>query len=197
MTRSLVIPITVGLTKVLQNMEDNLMPAVDRVRQDIIGGIGNRFRHLSYSRTFTNCMFLDPRFKLCFEDQATAEETKRRITALVVQEQNKNAALINTNANIVSENNIPKSIWQDYHQKMQNIQPDGTAQSRAIVEVQRYLDEKILGRYRGNRNRWNRFGNLPVPTHPYKGYPVAHVTSGFPPRKKRRRVKDNLMSFIS
>lgn len=44
------------------------------------------------SYTFTNYMFLDPRFKLYFENEAIAEETKRRIISLVVQEQNKTLA---------------------------------------------------------------------------------------------------------
>ncbi|XP_072933649.1 uncharacterized protein [Epargyreus clarus] len=39
-----------------------------------------------------------------------------------------------------------KSIWQDFEEKMQGIQPEGTAQSRAIVEVQRYYDDKIIAR---------------------------------------------------
>lgn len=153
-TRSLVIPITMGLTQALTNLEaENFMPAVDRVRQDIIGGIKTRFNNLSRSKTFTNCMFLDPRFKLYFEEQTIAEETKRRIISLVVQEQNKalaqnTATEEETNNNTTSTQStvLIKSIWQDYHDKMKNIQPDGTAQSRAIVEVQRYLDEKILSR---------------------------------------------------
>lgn len=39
-----------------------------------------------------------------------------------------------------------KSIWQDFERRMQGIQPEGTAQSRAIIEVQRYHDDKIIGR---------------------------------------------------
>lgn len=69
-TGSLVIPITMGLTQSLTNLHaENFMLAVDRMRQDIIGGIKIRFSNLSQSKTFTNCMFLDPRFKLYFEDQ--------------------------------------------------------------------------------------------------------------------------------
>lgn len=89
-TGSLVIPITMGLTQALTNSQaENFMPAVDRVRQDLRGGIKNRFSNLSQSKTYTNCLFLDPIFKLYFENQATVEETKRRIIALVFQEQNK------------------------------------------------------------------------------------------------------------
>ncbi|KAH9645929.1 hypothetical protein HF086_011391 [Spodoptera exigua] len=42
--------------------------------------------------------------------------------------------------------NETKSIWQDFERKMQGIQPEGTAQFRAIVEVQRYHDDKIIPR---------------------------------------------------
>lgn len=37
---------------------------------------------------------------------------------------------------------------------MKNIQPDGTNQSRAIVEVQRYLDDKIINRQECPMNWW-------------------------------------------
>lgn len=47
-TGSLFIPITMGLTQALTNLDAaKFMPAVDRVRQDIIGGIKNRFSNLS------------------------------------------------------------------------------------------------------------------------------------------------------
>ncbi|CAH0714329.1 unnamed protein product, partial [Brenthis ino] len=148
LTGSLVIPITTGLTKVLQNYEnENLMPIVDRVRQDLLGGIGNRFNNLTQSRTFTNCMFLDPRFKFYFNDQATALETKRRIIAFVIQEQSRqNNATIEVSNPQASTSTSTKLIWQDYREKMRNIQPEGTAHSRAIVEIQRYLDAPIIDR---------------------------------------------------
>ncbi|CAH0717193.1 unnamed protein product, partial [Brenthis ino] len=148
LTGSLVIPITTGLTKVLQNYEnENLMPIVDRVRQDLLGGIGNRFNNLTQSRTFTNCMFLDPRFKFYFNDQATALETKRRITAFVIQEQSRqNNATIEMSNPQASTSTSTKLIRQDYREKMRNIQPEGTAHSRAIVEIQRYLDAPIIDR---------------------------------------------------
>lgn len=159
-TGSLVIPITIGLTKALENlgMTNNFMPAVDRVRQDLIGGLKIRFANLTKSKTYTNCMFLDRRFKLYFEDNNSAGEVKRRIIATVVQELNKTDT--NENINIIQHtssifaNPYGLAIWVDYDNKMKNIQPDGTNQSRAIVEVQRYLDDKIINRQECPMNWW-------------------------------------------
>ncbi|KAL0902470.1 hypothetical protein ABMA27_000328 [Loxostege sticticalis] len=130
-TGSLLIPLTTGLIKALEQLplNDVLMPCVEEMRQHLIGGIKNRFAHLSRSRTFTNCMFLDPRFKLYFEDAGVAEQTKQRILAMVAQQQRTEA-----------------TTFKDFDSRMATVQPRGTAQSRTILEVQRYLDDKIIGR---------------------------------------------------
>ncbi|KAL0811816.1 hypothetical protein ABMA28_009244 [Loxostege sticticalis] len=148
-TGSLLIPRTTGLIKALEQLtlDDVLMPCVEEMRQDLIGGIKNRFAHLSRSRTFTNCMFLDPRFKLYFEDAGVAEQTKQRILAMVAQEQ-RTEATTSTEDQIQepSVSSTKSSIWKDFDSRMATVQPRGTAQSRAILEVQRYLDDKIIGR---------------------------------------------------
>lgn len=109
-------------------------------------------------------MFLDPRFKLYFEN--VAEETKRRIIALVTQEEQNN----NISAPRLQESEAPKkSIWKDFNSKMANIQPEGTARSRALVEVQRYLDHPILKRescplewWKENRATYPRLYNIAI-----------------------------------
>lgn len=88
-------------------------------------------------------MFLEPRFKFYFDDAHVAEETKRKIIALVpytfIIWHKMETVLTHPSA---SSYQPSKSIRQDFENKMQGIQPEGVSQSRAIVEVLRYYDDK-------------------------------------------------------
>lgn len=143
---SVVIPITRGLKTALENAEDVNIHLVDSFRQDLLGEIGRRFQNLD--RTFSLCMFLDPRFKLYFEDSSTAEEAKRTAISLVtslIQELDANDELqqsvpsSDSAVQVAQPSTSTSSVWKRYQETMQAIQPRGTAHSRAIVEVQRYL----------------------------------------------------------
>lgn len=83
---SSVIPITVGLTNALQEIatetyrqENNISIFPDEVemcRQDLLSEINSRFQNLERSRTLTISTFLDPRYKLYFQNATVAENTK-------------------------------------------------------------------------------------------------------------------------
>lgn len=62
---------------------------MDAFRQNLLGQIGRRLNNLSLSHTFSICMFLDPRFKLYFADNNTAEEAKKMEISLVASRINK------------------------------------------------------------------------------------------------------------
>ncbi|CAH2103396.1 unnamed protein product [Euphydryas editha] len=147
-TGSLVIPITIGLTKALENLgqQNIFMPLVERLRQDLIGNIKKRFLNLNQSKTFANCMFLDPRFKFYFDDAHVADETKRRIIGLVAAQHPSSDKRVEAIQSMVHTPSQTQSIWQDFENKMLGIQPEITPQSRAIVEVQRYYDDKVIPR---------------------------------------------------
>ncbi|CAK1603037.1 unnamed protein product [Parnassius mnemosyne] len=99
-------------------------------------------------------MFLDPRFKLYFEDQYVADTTKQRIiemiTTIINKEDRNNPQIQNEEQQLSDQAANPPPqlqinlVWQHYAEKMKNIQPKGTATSRAILEVQRYLDDKVV-----------------------------------------------------
>ncbi|CAK1592271.1 unnamed protein product [Parnassius mnemosyne] len=99
-------------------------------------------------------MFLDPRFKLYFEDQYVADTTKQRIiemiTTIINKEDRNNPQIQNEEQQLSDQAANPPPqlqinlVWQQYAEKMKNIQPKGTATSRAILEVQRYLDDKVV-----------------------------------------------------
>lgn len=147
---SLIIPITQGLIIALGSLDTEhvFLPQVDSIRQDLLGGLKRRFLNLDRSKTFTTAMILDPRFKLYFDDQGVADDTKRRLIALVTQEISATMPAIQSQsvAVAVQPQSVPKSIWKDFESKMTNFRPEGTAHSRAIIEVQRYMDESIISR---------------------------------------------------
>ncbi|CAG4984004.1 unnamed protein product [Parnassius apollo] len=154
-TGSLVIPITTGLVKSLENINSNTyLDTAQKLQQDLLAAIKNRFIHLDKSGTFTTCMFLDPRFKLYFEDQYVADTTKQRIIEMIttiINKEDRNYPQIENEEQQLSDQaaNPPPQlqinlVWQHYAEKMKNIQPKGTATSRAILEVQRYLDDKVV-----------------------------------------------------
>ncbi|XP_022818628.1 zinc finger BED domain-containing protein 4-like [Spodoptera litura] len=149
-TGSIIIPITTGLISSVELIETYNHPiAVQMLQQDLIGALKNRFSNLDRSRTFTLCMFLDPRFKLYFEDQHVAESTKQHVIQLVASlinkaDQDQTRPEKTDQVTDPSETATQSTLWRHYTEKMKNIQPKGTAQSRAIVEVQRYLEEKLV-----------------------------------------------------
>lgn len=161
-TGSLVIPITIGLIKALEKLgiQRHFLPVVDKLRQDLIGNLKNRFLNLNRSKTFGYCLFLDPRFKFYFSDPIIADDIKRRIISLLTTQQRivvEDDPTPTTQPSVSSET---KSIWQDFDEKMSGIQPEGTAQSRAIVEVQRYHDDKIIARTDCPLKWWREHRNI-------------------------------------
>lgn len=165
-TGSIVIPITTGLLSALDNINSNNYSTIGQnLLQDLISVLKRRFANLHRSRTFTKCMFLDPRFKLYFEDQNLADSTKQNIiqlvTSLIHKEDDQAVAAAptptvaatptptlpatpSTSASTTVAVELTTSVWAHYRARMLNIQPKGTATSRSILEVQRYLEEKNL-----------------------------------------------------
>ncbi|XP_047505129.1 E3 SUMO-protein ligase ZBED1-like [Pieris napi] len=159
---SIVIPITTGLIASLENMDtSSYLETAQMFKQDLLGAIKTRFANLDRSRTFTVCMFLDPRFKLYFDDPSVAENTKQNVIQLVTAQihkedrvsqssQNENGLMelqesTSTQPSTSTSGEVQiSSVWQHYTQRMKNIQPKGTASSRAIIEVQRYLEDKVV-----------------------------------------------------
>lgn len=157
-TGSIVIPITTALISSIENLDTrNYTFAAQVLQQDLIGALKNRFGNLDKSRTFKVCMFLDPRFKLYFEDQNVADNTKQHIihlvTALINKEDQLQVPKEEIETRTAPVNQSSSSLWRHYTEKMKNLHPwvadfsfftFFTAQSRAIVEVQRYLEDKIV-----------------------------------------------------
>ncbi|CAG4952948.1 unnamed protein product [Parnassius apollo] len=156
---SSVIPLTIGLTSALNEIasltyrqENNIDVFPDEVemwRQDhLLSEISTRFSNLEQSRTYTVAMFLDPRYKLYFESENVADNTKKNIIGLVTTMINENErCLSSASTSDEPDNQGQKSnslLWKHYNRQMQNVRPAGTANSRAIIETQKYLDDTVL-----------------------------------------------------
>ncbi|XP_047038385.1 zinc finger BED domain-containing protein 4-like [Helicoverpa zea] len=142
-----VIPITQCLLQTLETLElRELHDVVKLVLKKLKKETSERFRNLEFSRTLALSTFLDPRFKIFMFPQHLAEETKKVVIELVAASIAKTKQLttptLATTQN--SGSNTEPSIWNLYRTAIAKIEPKGTPLSRAIAEVQRYLDDDIL-----------------------------------------------------
>lgn len=119
-----------------------------------------RLGSLESSRTLTIATFLDPRFKnVGFSNESVANYTKKLVINLVankIQPKLTNFTQY-THTQAPSNNEISYSeqeqagkkilsVWSHFDKTASTFQPTGTASSRAIVEVQRFLEGGLLER---------------------------------------------------
>lgn len=157
MTASLVIVIVQGLFKVFSNlMKMDLTQRVLKVAEQLLANMNTRdaFKHSEKSGTLARCTFLDPRFKhIPFSHSTTLmnttkndviEKTSEIIRSKYTDEDRRSyetEASVDINTHSNSEQ---LSIWNDIDISVAKSTPIGTAKSRAIVEVQRYLEDSII-----------------------------------------------------
>lgn len=166
---SSVIILTDGLLNVYRNLQkQDFMPLTLIVINSIIDGIKKRLGDLELSNTLIIATFLDPRYKnLGFSNDQVSDKVKRSIIARVVQ-------IINSKRNDRPEEEEVRSehkqatgseemsIWSNFEKKLESFQPTGTAQSKAIIEVQRYMEEPPISRQEEPLNWWkNNAYNFP------------------------------------
>lgn len=166
MTASLVIVIVQGLFKVFNNLVNmDLTPRVLLVVEKLLANMNERdgFKNTEKSKTLSRCTFLDPRFKhIPFNHNATLlnttkndiiEKTSEIIRSKYIEEDGtyESATLVDVNTTSNSEH---LSIWNDIDSCVAKSTPMGTAKSRAIVEVQRYLEDSIISRSQDPLKWW-------------------------------------------
>ncbi|XP_072392289.1 zinc finger BED domain-containing protein 4-like [Diabrotica undecimpunctata] len=132
---------------------------------DLEKGLRERFENIENSQTLTICTFLDPRFKMiAFSNQNYGENTKKKVTEYItklisqeVYEMNQPPKEEMEQQNNEEDDEI--SVWGTFEKAAAVNQPKGTATSRAIIEVQRYLEADILPRQENPLNWWrhNRY----------------------------------------
>lgn len=164
LTASLVIPLANGLFSVYKNLLDkpfsgcmkNLLIKLNKSLED-------RFANLENSNTLSMSTFLDPRFKsIPFKDKKNADIAKKNIISLVA-EKFSHEQQFNVMENEKSSSNKKSSdgdsdddIWAEFDREAAVFQPVGTSTSKAIIEVQRFLDTDILDRKENPLDWWNK-----------------------------------------
>lgn len=163
MTASLVIVIVQGLFKVYNSLrKTNLAPRVLHVVDKFIANMNERdgFKNLEKSKTLSRCTFLGPRFKyIPFNHNDTLLNTTKNDliekTATIIRskytEEYESVSLADVNTLTNSEQ---PSIWDDIDSCVAKSTPIGTATSRAIVELQRYMEDSIISRHQDPLKWW-------------------------------------------
>ncbi|CAG9819749.1 unnamed protein product [Phaedon cochleariae] len=168
-TLSSVIVLTKGLESILKEMETQDFALVQTMVNAMLQSIKDRLGDLESSNTLLISTFLDPRFKnVAFSSDIVAERSKKLVINLVTQKVTESGEVMkqaqenilkpsNENKNAPSENYpSKKSIWSHFDKKIAGLQPSGTSMSRAIIEVQRYLEDGLLERDKDPLTWWRQ-----------------------------------------
>jgi len=159
MTASIIIVITQGLKNVCEQMiKNSFRIEVINVLQELLNGMKHRDRWgtIENSKTLVRYTFLDPRFKAITLSSSMQQSTKNDIielTAVVISQSRLSNVPVQNNSDSIPEpvdgnigNDNVLSIWKTIDSKVAQLQPTSTVTSRAIIEVQRYLEDSIINR---------------------------------------------------
>lgn len=126
-----------------ENFSDCAMDVILQLRSGLI----NKFSNVERSGTFSVCTFLDPRYKIAvFSDANEARNSRKRIQdmliELIAKETQSNCSTQNIQQQVQNYDKFsPWSILQGIVSQQQNT---GTPLSKAIKEIDTYLNEEIL-----------------------------------------------------
>lgn len=143
-TASIVIPIVNGLFDVCAKLKSKTFSkCTESVVKKMMDGLDDRLGNVERSNTLCASTFCEPRFKnIAFKETSTTDIIKKAITSAVSEkipnEPNNKSWKINSEADL-SESNGDLSVWFSFDKTAASFVPQGTATSKAIIEVQRYL----------------------------------------------------------
>ncbi|KAI4463613.1 bed zinc finger [Holotrichia oblita] len=150
---SLVIPLVNGLIDVYKKLFNKTFTKdAEYVIGKIQFGLQSRFEHIEVSNTLSLSTFLDPRFKMIgFANQNCAENAKKKVisgVANLIESQNREDVGNTKEMNIPIDDDVDDdlSIWNIFDKSLSAYKPQGTSSSKAIIEVQRYLEDEFLHR---------------------------------------------------
>ncbi|KAF8784933.1 Zinc finger BED domain-containing protein 4 [Argiope bruennichi] len=154
-TASLVIVVVNGLRDVcavLLNSPDVLQDAfakntVTNLNHSLLNRLGN----VENDKIRATSTFLDLRFKdVAFKNKLTAENVKWQLTNSVANMLNEGVddQVDNNQAmdNSTDFQQLTLSLWDSFDRKVSEHKPKGTINSRALLEINRYLEEGIISR---------------------------------------------------
>lgn len=157
------------LYKEMNNKTEGLISDLSKsVIQKILSGIEMRFKNLENSSTLLLSTLLDPRFKhIGFSQESVSERAvalaRNTLTAFIQNEESENRTSNLGSESAVQdleertpEDNKMSMIWSSFDKKASQFVPSGTRRSKAIVEVDRYLEEPLLKRSENPLEWWRK-----------------------------------------
>lgn len=91
-------------------------------------------------------MFLDPKFKHYALTKSLGDQTKTKVINAVAQHIRNNSNNTETLPAVPVEERDECCIWNNFDLMTSAITPQGTNMSKAIIEVNRYINDNILQR---------------------------------------------------
>lgn len=164
LTASLVIVLTRGLNDVCEKYsEKNFNKMSKEVVESLKNGMKSRLGNVERSNTLSVCTFLDPRFKMyVFQNADAANNAKSLVSSLVsellaeITPSTPSTSLISVEGGI--PDTAPKrdiSVWDIIDETVAVQKPRFNTNVRAIMEIQRYLEDDVLQRERNPLDWWS------------------------------------------
>lgn len=153
-TASSVIVLTDGLLNIYSTLKPASLFSKNRIKS-IVNSIQTRLGDLESNQTLIIATFLDPRFKnFGFSNELIAEKAKDLVISLLTNK-NKNVSLqCETDSSETPCQTEENSMWGKFDKKIAGFQPIGTPHSKAIIEVQRYMEELPINRHEDPIKWW-------------------------------------------
>ncbi|KAG5862614.1 hypothetical protein JTB14_006426 [Gonioctena quinquepunctata] len=170
LTGSSVIILTDGLLNIHRELDKNKNNCTvsKAVISSILDGINSRLGDLENSNSLISTTILDPRLKnIAFSNDNVGERAKRAAISLITEVLKKPSTHFedtkeNKAANTETVKKHEHSIWSSFDRKVATLKPTGSARSKAIIEVQRYLEEPPIPRKENPLIWWtNNSHNFP------------------------------------
>jgi hypothetical protein len=171
MSASLVIVLTGGLLDVSDNLLKHDFSQISRnVIERLQKGISDRLQNVEYSNTLAVCTFLDPRFKLCvFKNKDAAEKVRNFVTSEITKviansstKDDEERVMVSQepSSNETTCSDSEFSIWNSLDKVYAKSAPSINPRARAIMEVQRYVEDELLNRKNDPLEWWNKSSHL-------------------------------------
>ncbi|KRT79298.1 hypothetical protein AMK59_6931 [Oryctes borbonicus] len=137
----------------LNNFSSPIQDVIIKLKHTLQEQLGN----VETSETLALCTYLDPRFKnLGFSSSEAAEATKHHLVELLsnkITEQSSNIGV----DRIKQEPNSSFSIWQSFKKRVSEGKQPGTAKSKALIEIERYLEDELMDQHRNPLEWWREY----------------------------------------